>query len=318
MKTIAVCFNLPNLEAIISDPMIGKRYPGAGWMPYLVSYAKGLGIDVLSGEQAVRYVQNGMLDPTSVKVVQEETNNHGVALINLGAEASVLTCFESPIFTPRFYDHLESIKRNFKASILFHGGTHKLYFPSFDDEDLMDPVPWDERKFLCMVTSNKHYSWLRGYENSPSFQLALKSQLHDYRYAAIEYFYNKPGFQLYGKGWGEGAPECRDKIGTIRGYKFNLCPENNRMEGYVTEKVIDAIVAGCIPIYYGYSHTHVPEGCYIYAPLFDEFRQLEHYLNHMDGAVNSFYKAGQDWIRSDAGQMHNNRVWAQKLLEILD
>lgn len=34
-------------------------------------------------------------------------------------------------------------------------------------------------------------------------------------------------------------------------FKFNLCPENTNNRGYVTEKVFDAIVAGCIPIYWG-------------------------------------------------------------------
>jgi hypothetical protein len=37
----------------------------------------------------------------------------------------------------------------------------------------------------------------------------------------------------------------------IQQFKFNLCPENSNAEGYVTEKLFQAIAAGCIPIYWG-------------------------------------------------------------------
>ena len=35
------------------------------------------------------------------------------------------------------------------------------------------------------------------------------------------------------------------------GYRFCLVMENRREEGYITEKIIDAFLGGCIPIYYG-------------------------------------------------------------------
>ena len=42
-----------------------------------------------------------------------------------------------------------------------------------------------------------------------------------------------------------------DKIAYLRQFRFNLCPENTNDLGYVTEKVFQAIQAGCIPIYWG-------------------------------------------------------------------
>lgn len=42
-----------------------------------------------------------------------------------------------------------------------------------------------------------------------------------------------------------------DKIVYLRHFKFNLCPENSNNRGYVTEKVFEAIKAGCVPIYWG-------------------------------------------------------------------
>ena len=41
-----------------------------------------------------------------------------------------------------------------------------------------------------------------------------------------------------------------DKLAFLKSYKFNICPENSNTPGYVTEKIFDAIEAGCIPMYW--------------------------------------------------------------------
>lgn len=45
-----------------------------------------------------------------------------------------------------------------------------------------------------------------------------------------------------------------DKRLFLNSYKFNICPENSDGDGYVTEKLFEAINSGCIPIYWG-SHN---------------------------------------------------------------
>lgn len=50
-----------------------------------------------------------------------------------------------------------------------------------------------------------------------------------------------------------------DKKKFISEYKFNLCPENSDCHGYVTEKLFQAIDAGCIPIYWGSGNNPEPE-----------------------------------------------------------
>jgi hypothetical protein len=42
-----------------------------------------------------------------------------------------------------------------------------------------------------------------------------------------------------------------NKLAYLKNFKFNICPENYSSKGYVTEKIIDAFVGGCIPIYWG-------------------------------------------------------------------
>lgn len=45
----------------------------------------------------------------------------------------------------------------------------------------------------------------------------------------------------------------------LKNFKFNLCPENSDSQGYVTEKIFDAISAGCIPIYWGSGNNPEPD-----------------------------------------------------------
>jgi len=47
-----------------------------------------------------------------------------------------------------------------------------------------------------------------------------------------------------------------NKIGKksyLKSFIFNICPENsiNKLKGYITEKLMDSCISGCIPIYYG-------------------------------------------------------------------
>lgn len=42
-----------------------------------------------------------------------------------------------------------------------------------------------------------------------------------------------------------------DKVKYMRQYMFNICPENSNAYGYCTEKVFEAIAAGCVPVYWG-------------------------------------------------------------------
>lgn len=47
-----------------------------------------------------------------------------------------------------------------------------------------------------------------------------------------------------------GGP-VKDKLAFCRGYKFNLAFENSAVEGYTTEKIMEAYAAETVPIYFG-------------------------------------------------------------------
>lgn len=48
-----------------------------------------------------------------------------------------------------------------------------------------------------------------------------------------------------------GGAFIENKNAWLKNYKFNLCFENSSQKGYVTEKIIQAFAAGCVPIYWG-------------------------------------------------------------------
>lgn len=56
----------------------------------------------------------------------------------------------------------------------------------------------------------------------------------------------------YGGPWRNnvGGP-VDDKLAFISGYKFNLALENSLVSGYITEKLLEPLLAGTVPVYWG-------------------------------------------------------------------
>lgn len=50
-----------------------------------------------------------------------------------------------------------------------------------------------------------------------------------------------------------------NKLEWLKHYRFNLTPENSNGDGYVTEKLLDAICCGCVPIYWGCNNRPDPD-----------------------------------------------------------
>uniref|UniRef100_A0A6C0LA51 Uncharacterized protein n=1 Tax=viral metagenome TaxID=1070528 RepID=A0A6C0LA51_9ZZZZ len=74
--------------------------------------------------------------------------------------------------------------------------------------------------------------------------------------------YNTIGPELFA-GLGGGGGERR-KVDFLRQYKFCIAYENEASPGYITEKILHAKAAGCVPIYWGAPNLDVDfdvEGC---------------------------------------------------------
>jgi hypothetical protein len=159
---------------------------------------------------------------------------------------------------------------------------------------------WSDRKFACMVSGNKASSH--------------PNELYSRRLDAIRWYdANHPElFDLFGIGWEAPTPSSLPmrvarrlpivrkllapklkvyrgaigkKIDTLAGYRFCFCYENfSSPDGWITEKIFDAMFAGCVPVYWGPGNTahHIPAACYIDASQMSGPQVLHEWLESLD------------------------------------
>lgn len=166
-------------------------------------------------------------------------------------------------------------------------------------------LTWDGTRtgFCTMIAGNK--------------QIDHPLSLYGERIKAIRWYeLNCPEkFDLYGMGWNE-APVSNSLAGrlirrlpmfhrlfcngypsycgpvfskneVLQKYRFAFCYENAKgFPGYITEKLLDCLYAGCIPIYWGAPNIkqYVPEECIIEREHFKDYWELNLYLESMSDA----------------------------------
>jgi hypothetical protein len=226
---------------------------------------------------------------------------------------------------------------------------HPLYFPSFDVEHLRMGQPWSARKYLVMIAGNKYWRIRRTpirWVAAKIRDLALRSperfskkyaslQLHDARLAVISHFGRKGLLDLFGNGWKNlsnlpthwqrelaatisrlNPAPCADKLATMGAYKFALCFENIEFSGYVTEKVIDCLAAGIVPIYWGAPNIreYVPDTCFIDGRKFTSPVELDAYLEKISETEwAEMLKRGREFLKSDAGRRFSYKGFTERM-----
>jgi alpha(1,3/1,4) fucosyltransferase len=92
-----------------------------------------------------------------------------------------------------------------------------------------------------------------------------------------------------------------DKFAILAKYRFAICYENaDNRQGYITEKLWDCLVAGCIPVYWGAPNIsdYFPSDCYIDATRFTSRKALIKYLLHLPEADQiALLEAGATFLR---------------------
>lgn len=201
-------------------------------------------------------------------------------------------------------------------------GTNTVFHPIVFPVETKESFPlkqWDKRKYLTLVNSNKRsvYQNWRSIRESARSILSRMRALYYYlvdpwmrvreaykdRVQAIKYFSAHSEFELYGYGWdqpirgygedyhhaalkvykGEIPGGLRKKREVMSRYKYALCFENCLFPGYVTEKIFDCFLAGCIPVYLGAPDIidFVPKGSFIDVRDFGDYAELDKYLRQM-------------------------------------
>ena len=75
-------------------------------------------------------------------------------------------------------------------------------------------------------------------------------------------------------------------------YKFNIAFENTSAKGYFTEKIIQPLHVGSVPIYWGASdiHDYINPECFINVNDFDSFDDCIEYVKKVDGDPELYQK----------------------------
>lgn len=89
-----------------------------------------------------------------------------------------------------------------------------------------------------------------------------------------------------------------------RSYKFVICFESKKRSGYISEKIINAMLANAIPIYYGPNEIveHFNNNAFINSNDFENFDELAEYVKKVDTDDALYKKMLQEpWL-------HNNKL----------
>ena len=116
-----------------------------------------------------------------------------------------------------------------------------------------------------------------------------------------------------------GATE--DKQKTLKQYNFTLVFENCDYDGYITEKIIHAFLAGTIPLYWGggqlLSDTF-PANCYIDCRDKDP-QKIFHFIRNMPQEdIIAYRKAAKAFLESDAANRFTRKHLMRQVIRRLE
>ena len=233
-----------------------------------------------------------------------------------------------------------------------------MHYPAYFITDEPIFMSWETRKFSVMVAGNKstHYvslSYIKGFKNkikpflagiykifSPSFRYAKQKELHSTRIEIIKYFGEKSKLNLFGLFWLNfdrlkkedrktlepiliklNPIFCKNKIETIKNYKYVFCLENIKYKGYVTEKIIDCFIAGTIPIYLGATNIEefIPKNCFIDLRNYKDMNSLENKLDSLSKLdAITIIENGRKFLKSEQGRKFSYEYYARDTLDMVE
>ncbi len=233
-----------------------------------------------------------------------------------------LLAIESPIIN----------KKSF--SLKYHTYFEKVFTWS-DDLVASNPQKYVKLNYTSVV----NHSFQEGYRPktcvviSGNKQSSAKNELYSERLKCMRWFnkYAPSDLDIYGPNWNLWLMNSQNIIARIfnkinrkykffpahfKGYKgmtirkedilslynFNLCLENvYGYNGYITEKILDSLLSGTIPIYKGASNItdYIPQNCFINYDDFNSISDMHHFMTNMSPEeVVTYQKNIKAFLRS--------------------
>lgn len=176
------------------------------------------------------------------------------------------------------------------------------YIFSWDDAAVKMYDRISKIQYPNIININEDLFWRKERKKITNISANKKSinpwELYSKRADSIAYFEGKipNNFEYYGHGWNKSKcylGACNSKSEILSGFDFSLCFENMyNTDGYITEKIIDCLLTGCIPIYYGAPNIskYVPSNCYIDFEKINDNDKLFELVMEMDESKIKIYK----------------------------
>lgn len=166
--------------------------------------------------------------------------------------------------------------------------------------------------FCCIINRYVERDELNLWEKRIHFVRAMGQDIDIYGYAP---WAGKNKWKDYDNYQGSAA----DKMTTLSRYTFALTFENTDYPGYITEKILHALSAGCVPLYWGGGHLteSIPENCYINCrgqepeTIYKLIKSMSH------GTIADYRKAAVAFLRSPLADRFTRRYWAEAIVQRL-
>lgn len=224
--------------------------------------------------------------------------------------------FEPPAIMPRDYQH-DAVSELYTTifTMLDTGIDNKryckLFYPLPEISSPQIVVPFGDKKLCVAITGAKN-------------GLKHPRELYSERLKSIDFFTHRAfgQFDLYGHGWSRKKfPAYRGPIEkksvVLSQYKYCICYENMRAPGYVTEKIFDCMMAGCVPIYWGADNIteYVSKDCFIDRNDFKNNEELYNYIITITPEqYNTYLAAITRYLNSEFAQKFSAHFFVQNLI----
>lgn len=256
---------------------------------------------------------------------------------------SYLIMNESPLIRP---DNFNKDKHKYFNKIFTWNDTlvdNQKYFKFNYSFNIPKVIPkiYDKRKLCCLIVGNKYsnhpnelYSerkklirWFE--ENAPSDFYLFGVGWNEYRFKGMKLlralnripFLTKLMFKYFGDYYPSYQGKIDNKYEAMQDFKFAICYENIKdISGYITEKMLDAMFAGCIPIYLGADNVteHIPKNAFIDKRDFISYEELFSYIKNMDEVTYLNYLDNIEiFLRSKEGYKFSLESNAKNILRVI-